>query len=316
MFDDDRDEELNITSTDSEDEEELAEADRGDELPDEPSEEDLKRIAGEDDEGQQPESDESDEGEEAGGRKGGSSYIPYSRFAEINERRIRAEERARLLEEELQRAKGAAQPAAEGKPADDKPAFDFDAKEEEYAQALMDGDTKLAAAIRKEINDEIRRQAEEQAAANAEMRLLARQAQEAFQKAVTESIEKYPFLDKNSPQAHPKAISEVVEWRDFYISKGKSPAEALRQAVKRIAPAYAGGSRQGDADDEGVESPRNRLKAALERNANHANRQPARLAGGVGDRSDAAKLHIEDLSDDEFDALPEKVKRQLRGDGV
>lgn len=312
-LDDDVETELDL----GDDEEELADADRGDDAPEDPSDEDLKAVAGDDD-------DDEDEGDDADDEDKGSKHVPHARFNEVNEKRIRAEERARLLEEENARLKGGGK-AKESDGEEETPAVDLKALRKQRNEALMEGDSDKAAELDEQIDAEVERRAVEKAAAAAETSILTRQARQEFAGAVAESIEKYPFLDAKGEQANAKAIAEVVEWRDFYIAKGKSPAEALRQAVGKVGPQYApkkGGKADADDDDDGDEGDDGaesraalRRKLALRRNADAANRQPAR-PGGVGERSSAAKLKVEDLSDDEFDKLPEKAKRELRGDAM
>src|SRR3990167_587447 len=83
-------------------------------------------------------------------------YIPKARFDEVNNEKntLKSElaEAQRLIESL------SAQPAPPAK-AETPPAFDEDAQEVAYAEALMDGDATKAAGIRREINANIRAQA-------------------------------------------------------------------------------------------------------------------------------------------------------------
>jgi hypothetical protein len=296
------------------------EEDRGDELHPEETEKNLKKVAGDDDEDEETDEDEPEDG----GKK--SRVVPHARFHEVNES-LKAEREARLrLEEELARARGASGAGKKADADDGKAKFDIDAKEAEYADALMEGDKDKALAIRKEINSELRRQAKEEAAEQAVQEVSTQAARNAFQAAVSETIAEFPFLDSKSKKANADAIAEVVEWRDFYITKGNSPADALRKAAAKVGPQYAPKKKAADpdeGDDEGDDEDLNakklaelRRKNALRRNADSANRQPAAPTGGTGERSSSAKLNPEDMSESEWEKLPEKVKKQLRGDNL
>lgn len=240
------DEELDLK--DEKDEEEAE--DRGDELPEgDKSEEEDDPKAKKDDEGEEedPEGDDKPAGK--------SRYVPHERFNEVNEG-YKTERAARLaLEEELARLKGGSGKAADGKKQEEKPAFDFDAKEEAYMDAMMEGDKAAAKAIRREINEALKIQAQEAAAAEAETRITARQAQSAFAEAVSDVIEAFPFLDAKSKAKNDDAIEMVVALRDKHIAAGKSPAQALMLAANKIGPLYAPKKAAAKADegDEGEE---------------------------------------------------------------
>jgi len=302
----DDDEELEVTTTTDDDDDPIPGEDRGDELTQE----------------QQPQ-----------GQRGGSTVpemIPKNRFDEAlrkhdteREARIRAEERARILEEQIA---GQQKPGAgkQGDP-DTSPEFDFDAKEEEYANLLMEGDTKAAAAVRREINTELRRQAEADAEKYADQRILAREAERDFKAAVTESYEKYPFLDSKSEARNADAIGDVVEWRDLYISKGDTPAQALRKAVAKVGPIYE--TQAGDGDGGEQQSTEQQLQqklkarraAALRRNAEAAANQPPPTGDmGAGNRGGKGgmKVDVATMSEEDFEKLPESEKKRLRGDDL
>lgn len=279
------------------------EDDRGDVVNPEETEENLKKLADEDEE-------EDEQPEKA------SKSIPKPRFDEVNEKRIRAEERARILEEENERLRG----GKKTEKANDAPKFDFDAKESEYMDALMEGDKEKASQIRKEIKAAERAEYEDSAVSKAEARIMARQAQQSLAEAAEAVIEDYPFLNSKSAKANKDAIAEVVEWRDFYIQRGKSAADALIAAAKKVGPSYVKAKPKADAEDEDEDEkpPKSKLDelraARLRKNATAANNQPPRLDGGVGNRGTGGKLNVTDMDDETFNGLSEKEKAKLRGD--
>lgn len=278
------------------------EEDRGDVVNPEETEENLKDLADEDEEDEQPE-------------KAGKG-IPKPRFDEVNEKRIRAEERARLAEEELARLRG----DKKADKADDKPAFDYDAKEEAYMDALMEGDKDAAKKLRREIDEARRAEFEEAATTKAEARMLQRQAATDLNAAAQAVIEEFPFLDSKSVKANKAAIAEVVEWRDFYISKGHGAADALLKAAEKVGPGYKPRKASEGEDEDDAPKAKTKLDELramrLRKNAAAANRQPARLEGGVGNRGTGGKLNVEEMDEDAFASLTEKEKARMRGDAV
>lgn len=237
--------------------------------------------------------------------------VPHARFNEVNTA-LKAERAERLrLEEELARAKGQApKPADEEKPK----AYDFDAAEERYMDAMLEGDRSLAKQIRSEIRTEEKKdygqQATQTATQAAEAQFTQREAataQQQLQTVLTDAVTKYPFLNDADPTANADAIDEVVAMRDLYIKKGASAAAALAKAVEKVGPRYA---------EEPAPKTKGKTEASEEqirRNLEREKKIPAALPG-VGERG--KDIDYAKLSEDEFDSLPEADKRKARGDFV
>lgn len=248
---------------------------------------------------------------EIAGEEERPKMVPHARFNEVNES-LKAEREARLqLEEELARARGAAQP--EPKPADE-PSFDFDEADERYTQALYEGDTEKARQIRADIRaaerEEYERLAEERAEARVAERM-AKQEQEQIQasleKTAAELTEKYPFLDAQSPDVNHGAIDEVVALRNAYINRGTPAADALRQAADRVAKLY------GVQDEQLGRQPARLTQEQINRNLGREQQIPPRDRG-VGER--AARIDYARLTEDEFDKLSDAEKAKARGDFI
>ena len=60
-----------------------------------------------------------------------------------------------------------------------------------------------------------------------------------LEQAAVYAIERYPFLDSDSPLANHAAIDEVVALRDQFYSEGYSIGTALRMAVEVVGPRHA-----------------------------------------------------------------------------
>ena len=196
--------------------------------------------------------------------------IPRARFDEVNAKLHAAREEAEQLRAALE-AKASPEPAS---------AVDVDALEDQYFEAILEGDKDKAKGLRSKINAEIYNKAEAASTAAVSASLSQREAKTSFEKAVAQTVTDFPFLDSNSPESSPEAIAEVVEWRDFYIAKGDSPASALQKAAQKVAPLYATASpdTQPPATDK-------RKQAAVANAAKANAAQPPRVDAGVGNRS-------------------------------
>ena len=198
--------------------------------------------------------------------------IPRARFDEVNAKLHAAREEA----EQLRAALAARESAPQAKEAP----IDVDALEDAYFEAILEGDKDKAKTIRAQINAEIYQKAEAVSAETVAKRITEREVQSSFAQAVSHTVEAYPFLDSNSPDANAEAIADVVEWRDFYISKGEAPAIALQRAANKVAPLY---SRQSELVAEPVVDKRK--QQAMVNGAKAAAAQPPRVDAGVGNRT-------------------------------
>ena len=263
-----------------------------------------------------PSDDDDDEGTQAGKPSG----IPKSRFNEVNDQRKDAERRAEAAERELAALRAAAQqsaavaaaPATMAAPVD--PAFDEDAKEEAYVEALMNGDTKAASAIRREINAHVRAEAAVQASQHAKLEYEHRATANALQAESNLALKTYPYLDTDEGA---EALELIVASRNAKMAKGMAAHEALRAAVAAIAPKFAPAS-AGDPPGKDLSGAPgkadSRTAAAMARGAADSIAQPPAVQAGIGNRAAAARIDVESLTDEQFAALSAQDKKRLRGD--
>ena len=185
------------------------------------------------------------------------------------------------------------------------------AKEQEYAAALIEGDTGKAAMIRGEINSHLIEQATQQAEGN----IARRSAQQLLQAEVEVTLKTYPWLD--TPDGA-DALDLIMAARDRAISQGVAPHQALRSAVAKIAPRFKptedddtpSGDLSGGA--KGVDT---RSSEAVRRGAADAVAQPPAMQVGVGNRATpAARVDVMAMDDEQFAALSPAEKSRLRGD--
>ncbi|PIA74305.1 hypothetical protein CDR19_04375 [Ectopseudomonas toyotomiensis] len=251
---------------------------------------------------------------------GKSKVVPHSRFHEVNES-LKQERAERLrLEEENARLKGAAPKPEEQKP-ETPAAYDFDAAEDRYMTAVMEGDTDKAKVIRREIRAEELKIFEGKAgqdakkAAEEELQKRDQSAEtERLQKVLDDALAKYPFLNNDSDEANQDAIEDVIARRDHYLRQGMSPSKAVAAAVEKIAPRYAPAAEEQPGDKSKPVKEKPALgKDKIDRNVERQRSIPP-VMPGVGERG--KDVDYADLSEDEFDALPESEKRKARGDFV
>lgn len=274
--------------------------DRGDVVDDEEEAEDRGDVVAGDQEEPEKETEDAPEEPDEPDKDDKPTSIPTARFNEVISER-------NWLREQLAAARGTTEPQPEPEPEPEP--FDFKAKERDYMKAVYDGEEDKALEIRGEINDALFEQASQRATQTASAQLTEQQAREALGRTAAQVIDAYPFLNSESDVANEDAIAEVVGWRDMYMSQGKAPHEALQAAVSKVAPVYA------EPEPQKEDTGKQRQAEAAKRNAQASNQQPPAL-GGVGSRGQSDTPNIEDMTDEEFDALSDKEKSRLRGDSA
>jgi len=251
-----------------------------------------------------------DEGLGGQGTRGGG--IPRARFNEVNDERKAALERAAALEAELAQLRGgqpvqSAAPAAAPAPAAERRQLDVAQAEEQYAQLMLDGDTKEAAKLRMQINAAIEDSAfERYRQANAASAAQARDLETA-----ASLVQAYPWLDE--PEGA-EALDLIEVSMALKVSRGMDKNQALIEAVQTIAPRFApAGHPPGGIQGQGG-SVDIRPERAARRGAQHSMLQPPSVQAGLGNRTTAAAIDPTKITDDEYMELPEAERKRLRGD--
>ena len=223
-----------------------------------------------------------------------SPTIPRARFDEVNSKLHQEREEKAALQAELDRIRQQAK-------AESPSGVDIDALEDQYHDAIYDGDKDKAKSLRSQINAELEARAERRAADLAVAEISNREANSRLLAVVGEVVKAYPFLDSAGPDAIPEAIAEVVEWRDFYMGKGMAAHEAVAKAAMKVAPGYA-------ATDEPAKQDA-RKQAAMERNAKDSAAQPPANVTGIGNRATPIKPKIDTVKD--WESLSAKEREEI-----
>ena len=251
-----------------------------------------------------------DEGLGGQGTRGGG--IPRARFNEVNDERKAALERAAALEAELAQLRGGqpvqtAVPAAAPAPAAERRQLDVAQAEEQYAQLMLDGDTKEAAKLRMQINAAIEDSAfERYRQANAASAAQARDLETA-----ASLVQAYPWLDE--PEGA-EALDLIEASMTLKVSRGMDKNQALIEAVQTIAPRFApAGHPPGGIQGQGG-SVDIRPERAVRRGAQDSMLQPPGVQAGIGNRAAPPRIDPEKITEDEYAALPVAERKRIRGD--
>lgn len=283
------------------------------EQPDEQATSDGVGDGGESPAGSNTEAEGEDGADGQGGKR--SAGIPKARFNEVNEERKEALRKLEAAEEELKRLRAATEKPAATAPAAAPAAAsddaDIDAKEQEYAEALYAGDGKKAAAIRREINEQLVKQATAQAREVAATEFTARESKTLLQAAVQTAVAAYPWL--NDPEGA-DALDLILAARDQRISKGMPAHLALIEAVNKIAPKFAPDSDTPSRVSEKQEPAKDlRTPAAIARGLADSDRQPAAAQAGIGNRATPNRIDWKALDEDQLAAVPKDELRKALG---
>lgn len=237
--------------------------------------------------------------------------IPKSRFDEVNTDRNLTRARLLELEEENARLKGgsAAAPKAE-EPAKDE--FDFDAAEDLYSAAILDGDQTKARAIRADIRKQEQQAADARAEAAADRRYQANRAKddeqrnkEEFGSALVAAYESFPFLDSESDGKNQDAIDETLALLNLYKSRGQSPAKALAAAAAKVGPRYA------ETKPETASGAAGDVKPDLNKGLARAAQIPP---SGGGKGAATIKMDVNKMTGDDIKKMSPEDRARLEGD--
>lgn len=234
-------------------------------------------------------------------------HIPKARFDEVNTKKNELAEQLAEANRQIEAMRAPRQDEPTGRVAQEQ-AFDVNAMEKQYIEALMEGKADQAATIRMGINSYLVNQATYAANAEAENRQQATTLQSASNQAVVD----YPYLD--TPEGD-VALELIIASRDAKIAQGISPAEALRSSVALIAPKFAPETDEKPLRfDEGNAPKDTRTAAALARGAADSNLQPPSTQVGTGNRASAGRVNVAEMTEEQFENMSLADKKRARGD--
>ena len=202
------------------------------------------------------------------------------------------------------------QPGKGGAPEQGPPestSWNLDDKYVEYQELVDAGETKEAAQLLRQINREerARERAEE----------VAKQEQATLDTFVSQLLTEYPVLGDVKSKEH----EEVMVWANHVqVTEGLSRQKALEKAVARVFDSSQGaGKRPGKDEAESARDRaiRERKEAAVRRGAKASRQQPPPMDLGATPNG-PARFDPADLTEEEFEQLPESEKKKYRGDFI
>jgi hypothetical protein len=239
--------------------------------------------------------------------------VPKSRMDEV----IAERNELRREMEALREAQKPAAPAA--------PAYDFEGKEKQYQELILDGEAEKATALRTEINQKTRETLSAELAQEVETTITRKNEETALQLAADKLQADFPQFNEDSSDYNEALTQEVIDLRDAFIIKGERPVDAMAKASDFVirnhdlsAPAPEEETSTGLA---GKAAPAkksvdevSKKRAEVAKKLDAASKQPPELPGESSSSHGEKAVDISTLSEEEFNALPEATLKRLRGD--
>lgn len=291
--------------------EELEEFEKAEELEEEPEAKADDEKAEEEEPEEEPEAkaEAEEEPEEEPVLEEEEARIPKARFDEVNERMKKAEGRVNQLEEQITKLMDDKQ--AEPEPEADP--YDFDAKEAEAANALLEGETEKYAQIRREIREEEEKLYMKKAQDLASQGDNLTREELAFDEAGAQLERDFPEFVKGHKEFNQDAYDELMDLYVGYAKSGRyNRAEALLKAGEKAARLYGLDNKELEPEPD-PNKVVDIKRADPKKKAKDASKQPPVL-DSTADEKNEPTIDVGKMSDEEFESLPESAKRRLRGD--
>lgn len=237
-----------------------------------------------------------------------NAHIPKARLdMEVAKRRA-LEERVKTFER-TQMARASAE----------QNRFDFDSKEADYMDAVLDGDKDKAMSIRQEIRIAEETQYQSAAAQVQESAVSVTREQLEFDGVVNQAINHYPELDVNAANHSEQLLNMTNTMFAGYTQQGYTRADAMKMAVNDVmgmqTPAALGESSPEPAPAPVPTTVQTEVPKKVEA---AAKQPPATQTMGEGDKAGASDLpDITRMTDDELMSFAQKNPAkwaEMRGD--
>jgi hypothetical protein len=235
------------------------------------------------------------------------TMVPKARLDEVLAKQ-------KALQKQLDEVK-AANEKSEDAPED----YDFDQKELEYQNMVLDGETDKAVALRREIRKAERGQVEYEMRQEMTETVTKDRQMNALQQAAAAMEDSYPVFDRNSEDFSEDYTNEVVELRDAFIVQGFEAVDALSKAVNFVVKDHDLDQAQESAPSLAGKAQKNvdeiaKKRAQVKKKLKAADAQPPELPGESGSTHGEKGVDLSNMTEEEFAALPEATLKRLRGD--
>ena len=197
------------------------------------------------------------------------------------------------------------------------PEYDFAAKEAEYQQFVLDGESEKAIALRTEIRNAEKQQIMFEVQQTTTQNIQQSTEAQSLQAKAAELEAQYPVFDVNSAEHDPDLLKEALDLRDAFMIQGYDGAYALDKAVNTTLTLKKPELLQTEApkvDPKVAEINKKKQTAKVSAKIEASQQQPPAMKGeGAAQRGDKP-IDLNKLSEKEFSALPEETLKRLRGD--
>lgn len=233
--------------------------------------------------------------------------VPKSRLDEVLAKQ-------KALQKQVEDMKKAQEP-----PADAPDAYDFDAKEREYMNLVLDGKEADAVRLRQEIRTAEKTQLEFDMNQKMQQTVSQNAQATALQAAANELEANFPVFDQNSSDYNADYTQEVIDLRDAFIVQGFDAVDALSKAAGFVIKDH---DLAQDAPQEStlaqsaapMQDEVAKKRAEVNKKLKAAKAQPPELPGESSAARGEKAFDISNMSEEEFDALPDATIKRLRGD--
>lgn len=274
----------------------------------------FKKKEGEEDEDDEDDDDEEDDDKDDKANKNYDIRIAKMKEQRDAERAEKARLQAELEAMRQQTAKAKPEPTKSEVEVLDEQAEALYVKVEE---ARADGNIAEAAALQRQLDTLNRKIATIEATQVATTVTVEQRANAQYDHMLSQLESVAPVLVPGTEDYDPKVVAELEFLVESFESKGLSAPAALRKASTYLfgtdpwgaAPAKAVEDAAPPAKDKKPEAKKPDIKKAVE----HSKKDPGDISKD-GANVDSSKINPLELDDEEFDALPEEVKRRYRGD--
>lgn len=208
---------------------------------------------------------------------------------------------------------------AQQAPAEDAPeAFDFEAKEVEYQNFLLDGESAKAASLRQEIRKAEREQLAFEMRQEMTQKVSQNAQATALQQAANDLEANFPVFDQNSSEYNESITQEVIELRDAFMVQGFDAVDALSKAANFAIKSH---NLEAPSTLDAAAAPKSKSvdevakkRAEVSKKLKAAESQPPELPGESSANRGEKPLDLSTMTEEEFNALPEATLKRLRGD--
>ena len=199
--------------------------------------------------------------------------------------------------------------------AENAPEYDFNTKEVEYQDLVLNGETEKAVALRSEIRNAEKEQFMFEVQAKMGQTVQQSKEMTELQAKANEIEATYSFLNENSADFDAELQAEVIDLRDAFSVQGYSAADALERATNyTLAMKKPELFRPELAKTADPALQQRKQTSTVNRKLQAAESQPPAMKGEGSNVKGEKKVDLSLLSGEEFDALPAETLRRMRGD--